>query len=102
MDMKAMMKQAQKMQIEIAKAQEEIKDFTAEATAGGEMVRVVAGGDFTLRSISINPAVVDTDDVDMLEDLVLAAANEALRAVAAQSAQRLNAATGGMHVPGLM
>ncbi len=102
MDMKQMMRQAQKMQAELAKAQEEIKDMTAEATAGGGMVKVVAKGDMTIDSIVIDPAALDPDDAEMLQDMVCAAVNEALRAVASQSSARLGAATGGMKIPGLM
>ena len=93
MDMKKMMKQAQRMQAELAKAQDEIKDMEFEATAGGDMA---------VKSIAIDPEAVDPEDVEMLEDLVLAAVNEALRGVSDISAQRLNAATGGMSIPGLM
>ena len=102
MDMKKMMKQAQRMQAELAKAQDEIKDREFEATAGGGMVKVVATGDMAVKSIAIDPEAVDPEDVEMLEDLVLAAVNEALRGVSDISAQRLNAATGGMSIPGLM
>ena len=102
MDMKKMMKQAQRMQAELAKAQDEIKDMEFEATAGGGMVKVVATGDMAVKSIAIDPEAVDPEDVEMLEDLVLAAVNEALRGVSDLSAQRLNAATGGMSIPGLM
>ena len=102
MDMKKMMKQAQRMQAELAKAQDEIMDMEFEATAGGVMVKVVATGDMAVKSIAIDPEAVDPEDVEMLEDLVLAAVNEALRGVSDISAQRLNAATGGMSIPGLM
>ena len=102
MDMKKMMKQAQRMQAELAKAQDEIKDMEFEATAGGGMVKVVATGEMAVKSIAIDPEAVDPEDVEMLEDLVLAAVNEALRGVSDISAQRLNAATGGMSIPGLM
>lgn len=102
MDMKKMMKQAQRMQAELAKAQDEIKDMEFEATAGGGMVKVVATGDMAVKSIAIDPEAVDPEDVEMLGDLVLAAVNEALRGVSDISAQRLNAATGGMSIPGLM
>ena len=102
MDMKKMMKQAQRMQAELAQAQDEIKDMEFEATAGGGMVKVVATGDMAVKSIAIDPEAVDPEDVEMLEDLVLAAVNEALRGVSDISAQRLNAATGGMSIPGLM
>lgn len=102
MDMKKMMKQAQRMQAELAKAQDEIKDMTFEATAGGGMVKVVATGDMAVQSITIDPEAVDPEDVEMLQDMVAAAVNEALRGVSELSSQRLNAATGGMNIPGLM
>lgn len=102
MDMKKMMKQAQRMQAELAKAQDEIKDMTFEATAGGGMVKVVATGDMAVESIVIDRDAVDPDDVDMLQDMVLAAVNEALRGVSELSSERLNTATGGMNIPGLM
>lgn len=101
-NMGAMMKQAQKMQAELARAQEEIKDMTFEATAGGGMVKVVANGDMTVDSIVIDPEAVDPEDVEMLQDMVAAAVNEALRGVSVISSQRLNAATGGLNIPGLM
>ena len=91
-NMGAMMKQAQKMQAELARAQEEIKDMTFEATAGG----------MTVDSIVIDPEAVDPEDVEMLQDMVAAAVNEALRGVSEISSQRLNAATGGLNIPGLM
>ena len=102
MDMKQMMRQAQKMQAELAKAQDEIKDMKAEATAGGGMVKAVATGDMVIQSITLDKDAVDPEDVEMLEDMIVAACNEALRAVAAQSSARLSAATGGMSIPGLM
>lgn len=102
MDMKKMMKQAQRMQAELARAQEEIKDLTYEATAGGGMVKAVATGDMAIASLTIDPEAVDPEDVEMLQDMVAAAVNEALRGVSDMSAQRLNAATGGMNIPGLM
>ena len=101
-NMGARMKQAQKMQAELARAQEEIKDMTFEATAGGGMVKVVANGDMTVDSIVIDPEAVDPEDVEMLQDMVAAAVNEALRGVSEISSQRLNAATGGLNIPGLM
>lgn len=102
MDMKKMMKQAQKMQMELARAQEEIKDMTFEASAGGGMVKAVAKGDMSIEQIVIDPEAVDPDDVEMLQDMVSAAVNEALRGVAEMSTTRLNSATGGMNIPGLM
>lgn len=102
MDMKKMMKQAQKMQMELARAQEEIKDMSFEATAGGGMVKAVALGDMTIESVTIDKDAVDPDDIEMLEDMVCAAINEALRGVGELSSTRLNSVTGGMNIPGLM
>ena len=101
-NMNAMMKQAQKMQMELARAQEEIQDMTFEASAGGGMLKAVAKGDNTLVSLTIDPEAVDPEDVEMLQDMIAAAVNEALRGVADLSSQRINAATGGMNIPGLM
>ena len=102
MDMRQMMRQAQKMQKELAKAQEEIATMTFEGTAGGGMVKAIAKGDNTIASLSINPDAVDPEDVEILQDMVVAAVNEALRGVSELSSQRMNAATGGMNIPGLM
>lgn len=102
MNMQQMMRQAQKMQKELQKAQAEAAELTFEATAGGGMVTVTAKGDMTITAISIDPDAVDPDDVEMLEDMVTAAVNEALRGVNELSSQRLNAVTGGMNIPGLM
>ena len=101
MDMNQMMQQAQKMQQELARAQEEIKGMAYTASAGGGMVSATALGDGSVQSIEIDPEVVDPDDVDMLQDLVLAAVNEALRGVTEQGEERLASVTGGMSIPGL-
>ena len=105
MDMRKMMKQAQKMQLELARAQEEIKDFTYTATAGGGMVSVTVKGDNTIESVVINPEAVDPEDVEMLQDMVLAAVNDALTGVSEQSEARMSNVTAGMkgmNIPGLM
>ena len=101
MDMNQMMQQAQMMQLELARAQEEIKTMTYTASVGGGVVQATALGDGAVQSISINPEVVDPDEVDMLEDMVLAAVNEALRGVAQQGEARLSSVTGGISIPGL-
>ena len=101
MDMNQMMQQAQMMQLELARAQEEIKSMTYTATSGGGMVEVKALGDGTIESISINPEAVDPEDVEMLEDMVLVAVNEALRGVSEAGESRMNAAAGGMGLPDL-
>lgn len=102
MDMNQVMKQAQKMQEELARAQEEIQSMTYKATAGGGAVEAVANGSGTIESITIDPDAVDPDDIEMLQDLVLAAVNEALRGVGELSEQRMSSATGGLNIPGLM
>ena len=102
MDMKQMMRQAQKMQKELNKAQEEIATMSFEATAGGGMVTAVASGDMAITSLTIDPDAVDREDVEMLQDMVVAAVNEALRGVSELSNQRMSAVTGGMNIPGLM
>lgn len=101
MNMQQMMRQAQKMQKELAKAQDEVANMTAEGTAGGGMVTAVARGDMTIESITIDPEAVDPEDVDMLQDMVCAAVNEAMRNINELSAQRLSAVTGGMGLPGM-
>ena len=101
MDMKQMMRQAQKMQKELNKAQEEIATMSFEATAGGGMVTAVASGDMAITSLTIDPDAVDPEDVEMLQDMVVAAVNEALRGVSELSNQRMSAVTGGMNIPGL-
>ena len=101
MDMNDMMMQAQQMQLELARAQEEIQNMTFTATAGGGMVEATALGSGSIESIKINPEAVDPDDVEMLEDMVLAAVNEALRGVSAAGEQRLSSVTGGISIPGL-
>ena len=95
MDMKQMMRQAQKMQKEIA-------TMSFEATAGGGMVTAVASGDMAITSLTIDPDAVDPEDVEILQDMVVAAVNEALRGVSELSNQRMSAVTGGMNIPGLM
>ena len=102
MDMKKMMKQAQKMQLEAARAQEEIAQMEFTATTGGGMVKVVAMGDMSVKSVSIDPAAVDPEDVEMLEDMILAATNEALRSATEASNARRTSLMGGMKSPGLM
>lgn len=102
MDMKQMMRQAQKMQKELSKAQEEIATMSFEATAGGGMVKAVASGDMNITALTIDPDAVDPEDVEMLQDMVIAAVNEALRGVSEMSNQRMNAVTGGMNLPGFM
>ena len=102
MDMKKMMKQAQKRQREAAAAKEEIAAMTFEASAGGGMVKATATGDGAITGIVIDPAAVDPEDVEMLQDMVTAAVNEALRSASEAANARMNAIMGGMKIPGLM
>lgn len=101
MDMNQMMQQAQQMQLELARAQEEIQSMTYTATAGGGMVEATAVGSGSIESLKIDPEAVDPEDVEMLEDMVLVAVNEALRGVAEAGERRLASVTGGVSIPGL-
>ena len=94
-DMGALMKQVQQMQAEMAKAQEELKNETVEASAGGGMVKVTISGDLELRSIEIDPDAVDPEDVEMLQDMVTAAVNEVLRQVQQLQESAMSGAGGG-------
>ena len=99
-DFGAILKQAQQMQAEVLKAQEDLKNETVEATVGGGMVTVKMSGDLQLLELKIDPQAVDPDDVDMLQDLVLAAVNEAVRSAQELAASKMNAAAGGLAGPG--
>ena len=101
MDMNKMMRQVQEMQEQMAKAQEELANETVEASAGGGMVRVKANGGGEIISISISPEAIDPEDAEMLEDLVLAAVNEALRNVQELAQSKLGGAMGGLSGLGL-
>ena len=95
-----MMKQVQKMQADMAKAQEELKNEVVEASAGGGMVTVKISGDLELRELTIDPEAVDPEDVEMLQDMVQAAVNEAIRSAQELAASKMNAAAGGLAGPG--
>ena len=99
-NMNAMLKQVQQMQADMAKAQEELKNEIVEASAGGGMVTVKVSGDLEVRELRIDPEAVDPEDVELLQDMVLAAVNEALRAAQELAASKMNAATGGLGGPG--
>lgn len=96
-----MFRRLQRMQAEISKLQQEIEESTVEASAGGGAISVVISGQPKVCSIKIDPEAVDPDDVEMLEDLIVAALNEALEKVRAMQAERLGSVTGGLDVPGL-
>ena len=97
----SIMKQAQKMQAQIAKIQEELAQKTVEASAGGGMITVVANGKQEIMSIKIEPEVVDAQDIEMLQDLVVAAVNEALRKSQEMVSEEMRKVTGGLQIPGL-
>lgn len=99
--MNKMMKMAQKMQTDMAKMQEELKEKTVEVTAGGGVITVVANGNQEIVEIKIEPEAVDPEDVEMLEDLVLAAVNEALRKAQEMAASEMQKVTGGLNIPGM-
>ncbi len=95
-NMQQMMKQVQQMQAEMAKAQEELKSQVVEASAGGGTVTVKVTGDLEVVEVKIDPGAVDPDDVEMLQDLVVAATNEALRSAQEMAANKLGGVTGGL------
>ena len=97
-----MMKQAQQLQTKMMKMQEELAGRTVEATAGGGMIKVVANGKQQVVSIAIEQEVVDPDDVEMLQDLILAAVNDALNRSQEMVSGEMSKLTGGMNIPGMM
>jgi nucleoid-associated protein EbfC len=104
MDMNKMLEQVQQMQAQMQKAQEELKNETVEASAGGGMVTVVATGGGEIKSIKIDPKAIDPNDPEMLEDMVVAAVNEALRSAQGLIESKLGPALGGLGglgIPGL-
>ena len=103
MNMQQMMKQARKMQEQLAAAQEKLKDVEVSASAGGGMVKVVATGELQVKSIEISPEACDPEDVEMLQDMILAAVNDALASAQEAAGNQMSAATGlgGMNIPGL-
>jgi len=100
-DLGSIMKQAQKIQAQMAKMQEELSSRTVEASAGGGMITVVANGKQEVISIRIEPEVIDASDREMLQDLVVAAVNEALRKSQEMASEEMKKITGGLNIPGL-
>ena len=98
-NMNNMIRQAQKMQQDMMKAQEELESKTYEAQAGGGVVSASVSGKKELLSITIDPEAVDPDDVEMLQDLIVAAVNEALRKAAEDAASQMSRLTGGLNLP---
>ena len=101
MNQAAMMKQAQKMQQEMLRMQEEMENKTYSAAAGGGMVTATVNGKHELVGLEIKPEAVDPDDVEMLQDMVIAAVNEAMRAADADAANSMSRLTGGLNLGGL-
>jgi len=101
MNMQQMMKQAQKMQKQLADAQDKLKDIEVSASAGGGMVKVTGTADQRITSITIDPDALDPEDVDLLQDSIMAAVNECLASGQDAANQQLGAITGGMNIPGM-
>jgi len=99
--MQAMMKQVQKMQADMAKAQEQLKNETVTATTGGGMVSVTVTGDLVVKELTIKPEAIDPDDPDLLSDMVLAAVNQGLTQAQELAASKMGGVTGGMDLGGL-
>ena len=101
MNMQEMMKQARKMQEQLAQAQESMKDVPIDASAGGGMVKATVNGDLELVSIQIDPDALDPEDVDLLQDMIVAAVNEAIRGVSEVASKQMSSITGGLNIPGM-
>lgn len=101
MNMQEMMKQARKMQEQLAQAQESMKDVTIDASAGGGMVKATVNCDLELVSIQIDPDALDPEDVDLLQDMIVAAVNEAIRGVSEVASKQMSSITGGLNIPGM-
>jgi DNA-binding YbaB/EbfC family protein len=95
-DMNSLMKQAQEMQTQMLQAQEQLKEETVEASAGGGMVKVTVGGDLSLRAIVIDPEAIDPEEAEMLAEMVQAAVNEGLRAAQRLAESKMGGITGGL------
>lgn len=100
-NMQQLMRQAQKMQQDMQKAQKEAEELVANATSGGGVVEVSVNGKNEIVSLKIDKSVVNADDVEMLEDLIVAAANEAIRKIKEESEKKYSSVTGGLSIPGL-
>ena len=96
-----MIRQAQELQAKLAKAQQELADTTVEASSGGGAVKVTINGQQKIQSVKISPEAISADDVELLEDLVLTAVNEAVAKSKELAAERLGKLTGGLKIPGL-
>ncbi len=100
-NMNAMIKQAQKMQDDITKVQEEIAEKEFTFSVGGGAVEIIMLGNKNVKAINIKPEVVDPDDIEMLQDLIVSAFNEAITSIEKESEERINKITGGISIPGM-
>ena len=100
-NMNAMIRQAQKMQEEMEKLQEELEKKEYTVNAGGGAVTVVIGGDKVIKTIEISPDIVDPDDIETMQDIIVAAVNEAFKTVETTNSEAMSKVTGGMNVPGM-
>ncbi len=100
-NMQQMLQQVQKMQQDMLAAQEQLKQEEVEASAGGGMVTVKVSGDLVVKSITIDPEAIDPEDPELLQDMVVAAVNEAMRAAQSLAAQRMGGLTGGLDLGSL-
>lgn len=101
-NMQGMIRQAQKMQEDMAKIQAELEEREFSATAGGGAVQVVMTGKKELKAVTLQPEVVDPEDIEMLQDLIVAAVNEAIRTVEETTNDEMGKVTGGLSIPGLL
>jgi DNA-binding YbaB/EbfC family protein len=97
---KFVLRQAQELQAKLAKAQQELADMTTEVSSGGGAIKIVVDGQQRIRSVDISPEVINPEDVEMLEDLVAAAVNEAIQKSQELAASHLSGLTGGLKIPG--
>lgn len=102
MNMAQMMKQARKMQEQLAQTEEKLRDMEVSSSAGGGMVKVTATGGMRITSIQIDPEAINPEDTDLLQDMILAAVNDALNSAQDLASQQMSAVTGGLNIPGLM
>lgn len=98
---KFVLRQAQELQAKLAKAQQELAEMTTEVSSGGGAIKIVVDGQQRIRSVSISPEVINAEDGEMLEDLVMAAVNEAIQKSQELAASHLSSITGGLKIPGL-
>jgi DNA-binding YbaB/EbfC family protein len=98
---KFVFRQAQELQAKLAKAQQELADMTTEVSSGGGAIKIVIDGQQRIRSVTISPEAINAEDVDMLEDMVMAAVNEAIQKSQELAASHLSSLTGGLKIPGL-